>query len=254
MTPESEPPLDLLAVMAHPDDAELLCGGSLAKASAAGRRVAILDLSAGELGSSGTPETRNREAARAAEILGVAERHCAGLPDACIRNTEASRSVVVGYLRRLKPRVVVTHWTVGRHPDHESAASIVRDACYLSGLGNYLTDRLGQRRPPPRAAYRPYKLVYATAFSEAAEPPDFVVDVSRHLDRRMAAMEAYESQFAGARGLGEVFPGGERPIAEQVLAKLAHYGSLIRVPYGEPFRTREALEATDLASLKVSTF
>jgi len=238
--------LDLLAVMAHPDDAELLCGGSLAKAAAAGRRVGVLDLTAGEMGSSGTPEIRLEEAARAASVLGVNLRLNAGLPDARIVVDPDSLSLLTGHLRKLRPRVVVTHWTTGRHPDHERTAELVRHASFLAGLRKY--------RPELGSAFRPHKLVHATAFREDADPPDFVVDISKHVEARMAAMAAYPSQFEGATGMGEVFPGGDRPIAEQVLAKLAHYGSLIRARYGEPFRAREALEVHDLAELRVSSF
>src|SRR5690242_19438942 len=127
-------PLDLLAVMSHPVDAELLCGGSLIKAVQRGKRVGILDLTAGEFGSSGSNEIREREAARSAEIMGIEVRRCAGLPDAGIENDKESRQIVAAHLRALRPRVVVTHWIVGRHRDHRVAAELVRDACFLSGL------------------------------------------------------------------------------------------------------------------------
>ena len=258
--------LDLLAVMAHPDDAELLCGGALAKCASAGGRVGILDLSAGEAASSGTPELRAAEASRAAAVLGVSVRRCAGLPDAGIIASESQRRVVARQLRELRPRVVVTHWSLGRHPDHAQTAELVRQAAFLAGLPNYRTEQHphtpgeGERRrsradaAPELPAFRPHKLVYATAFREDAEPPDFVVDISAEIELRMKAMEAYRSQFAGATGVGEVFRGGDRPIEEQVLAKLAHYGSLIRVAYGEPYRTGETIEVGDLADLGVSSF
>lgn len=238
-------PLDLLAVMAHPDDAELLCGGTLIKAASAGRRVGILDLSAGEMGSSGSGSTRAREAARAAEIMGLADRRCADLPDAALENDNESRHVVAGHLRTLRPRVVVTHWSVGRHRDHRIASELVRDACFLSGL-----KKLDVEGEP----FRPFKLVYASTFRADAEPPDFVVDVTDHVDRKMEALAAYASQFDRAKGLGEVYPGGDRPILDQIRAQMAHYGSLIRVAYGEPFRLDEPFEVDDLSGLGVSTF
>ena len=238
-------PLDLLAVMAHPDDAELLCGGALIKSVALGRRVGILDLTAGEMGSSGSAELRREEATRAAEIMGVHERRCAGLPDSALTNDDASRRVVATHLRALRPRVVVTHWKVGRHRDHRIAAELVRDACFLSALR-----KLEVEGEP----FRPTKLVYSTAFREDAGPPDFVVDVTEHVDLKLEAMSAYASQFEGASRAGEVLPGGDRPLLEQVRGQMAHYGSLIRVPYGEPFRVDEALEVEDLAAMGVSTF
>ena len=238
-------PLDLLAVMAHPDDAELLCGGALLKASRAGHRVGVLDLTAGEMGSSGSAELRAAESGRAAEILGLVERRCARLPDAAIENDNESRHIVAEHLRALRPRVVVTHWKVGRHRDHRVAAELVRDACFLSGL-----KKLDVAGDP----FRPWKLVYATAFREDAAPPDFVVDVTEVMEGKLEALAAYASQFDGARGLGEVYPAGDRPLLEQIRAQMAHYGSLIRVAYGEPFRVDEALAVENLAALDVPTF
>jgi N-acetylglucosamine malate deacetylase 1 len=237
--------LDLLAVMAHPDDAELLCGGALIKSADAGHRVGVLDLTAGEMGSTGSVETRAGEAARAAEIMGLAERRCLGLSDSVLENDQASRHAVVEQIRALRPRVVVTHWKVGRHRDHRVAAELVRDACFLSGL---------KKLDVEGAPFRPLKLLYATGFREDADPPDFVVDVTAQMDRKLEAIAAYTSQFSEVAQAGEVFPGGDRPLAEQIRAKLAHYGSLIRVGYGEPFRVDESLEVGDLAELGVSTF
>lgn len=239
-------PLDVLAVMAHPDDAELLVGGVLSKMARAGKRVGILDLSAGEMGSSGTPERRAQEAAQAARILGVAERRCARLPDSAIENDNESRHVVAEQLRALRPRVVVTHWKVGRHRDHRVASELVRDASFLSGLR-----KLDVAGDP----FRPEKIVYATAYREDVLRPDFVVEIPEEdLARKLDALAAYGSQFDGVSGLGEVFPGGRRPILEQIRAQMAHYGSLIRAAYGEPFKVDEVLRLDDLTVLDVPTF
>jgi bacillithiol biosynthesis deacetylase BshB1 len=238
-------PLDVLAVMAHPDDAELLCGGSLAKSAAAGQRVGIVDLTAGEMGSQGTPELRAREAEAAARILGLAVRRSAGLPDARLENDEPTRMAVVALLRELRPRVVVTHWKVGRHRDHRIASELVRDACFLSSL---------RKLDAPGEPFRPLKLVYATAFREDADPPSFVVDVTAHMETKLQAIRAYASQFDGKAQAGEVFPGGDRPLLDQIRAHGAACGSRIRVAYGEPFRVDEAMEVDTLGSLGVSSF
>lgn len=238
-------PLDVLAIMAHPDDAELLCGGSLAKSAAAGQRVGIVDLTAGEMGSHGTPELRAREAEAAARILGVAVRRCVGLRDSCLENDERTRMAVVALLRELRPRVVVTHWKVGRHPDHRVASELVRDACFLSAL---------RRLDAPGEPFRPLKLVYATSFREDADPPSFVVDVTAQMDAKLAAVAAYVSQFEGKTQAGEIFPGGDRPLLEQIRAQCAAWGSRIRVAYGEPFRVDEALAVENLGELGVSSF
>lgn len=237
--------LDVLAVFAHPDDAELLCGGALIRSADRGQRTGIVDLTRGEMGSRGTPELRAREAAAAAEVLGLAERRNAGLTDAHLENTPEARSIVAGLLRELRPRIVVTHWPVGRHPDHRIASQLVRDACYLSGLRNF---------DAPGEPFRPLKLVYATAFREDADPPSFVVDISDQVDRKLAAIHCYASQFDGATQAGEVFPGGDRPLADQIRAQAAHAGSRIRVAYGEPYRTLETMAVDTLGDLSVSTF
>jgi len=242
---ETIDPLDLLAVMAHPDDAELLCGATLIKCASLGRRVGVLDLTAGEMGSTGSVTIRAREAAAAAARMGLAERRCAGLPDAALVNDDRSRHLVAAHLRELRPRVVITHWKVGRHRDHRIASEMVRDACFLSGLRKL--DVAGE-------PFRPFKVVYATGFREDADPPDFVVDVTDHVDRKLDALARYTSQFEGASQAGEVFPAGDRDVLAQVRAKMAHYGSLIRVRYGEPFRSDETMEVHDLSRMDVSTF
>jgi bacillithiol biosynthesis deacetylase BshB1 len=241
----SDEPLAVLAVFAHPDDAELLCGGSLIRSADAGERTGVVDLTRGELGSRGTPEIRAAEANRAAAVLGLSARRNAGLPDGHLENTLESRRTVAGLIRELRPRVVVTHWTHGRHPDHRVATELVHDACFLAGLKNF---------DAPGRPHRPEKLVHATAFREDAEPPTFVVDITAQLERKLEALACYESQFEGLLQAGEVFPGGTRGLPEQVRTLCARYGSLIRTAYGEPFRTRETLSWDTLGTLPVASF
>jgi len=238
-------PLDLLAVMAHPDDAELICGGSLIKSADAGQRTGILDLTGGETGSRGTPEIRAREAEEAASVLGLAVRRNAGLPDSRIQNDPASRDRVAGLLREIRPRVVITHWLNGRHPDHRATAELVYDAAFLAGLKNY--GATGE-------AFRPFKVIHALSFREDPQKPTFVVDISAEMDRKLAAIACYRSQFGEAVQAGEVFPGGNRSLEDQIRAQGARAGSLIRRAYGEPFWTRETVETPTLGDLSVSTF
>ena len=238
-------PLDVLAVMAHPDDAEIFCGGALIKSADAGERTGVLDLTAGEAGSSGTPRTRAREAARAAGIMGLAERRCAELPDARVVNDPESRLVVARMIRLLRPRVVVTHWVKARHPDHAAAAALARDASFLAGL---------RKLPAGGAPHRPEKIVYALAFREDPVKPTFVVDVTEQMDRKLEALRAYGSQFEGKSGLGEIHPAGDRPIMERIASAHAAWGSLIRCRSGEPYWTEETLEAATLGGLQVSSF
>lgn len=242
---ESNQDLDVLAVFAHPDDAELLCGGALAAGVDRGERVGILDLTRGESGSRGSPETRAAEAAEAASILGVHLRRNVGLPDGSLVDSHEFRRVLAGHLRALRPRVVVTHWREGRHPDHRAAAALVTSAVFLSGLR-----KLDAEGEP----FRPTKLVFATAFREDAPPPSFVVDVSAVLERKMAALACYASQFDGNAGAGEVYPAGDRPLFEQIRAHMAVEGGRIRVRAGEPFFTTETAAAASLGDLGVATF
>jgi N-acetylglucosamine malate deacetylase 1 len=237
--------LDLLAIFAHPDDAELLCGGALAASVDAGEAVGILDLTRGEMGTRGTPELRAEEAAAAARVLGVEIRRNAELPDGKLENSLSQRRTVARHIRELRPRTVVTHWLEGRHPDHREAAALATDAAFLAGLA---------RADLPLDPFRPRKVIYTLTFREQAPPPTFVVDVSRQMERRLEAMACFASQWDGARGAGEAFPGGDRPLEDQVRAQLAHYGSLIRVAYGEPFWTREAVRAATLGTVDVPSF
>src|SRR5206468_9905735 len=149
--------VDLLAIAAHRDDAELTCGGTLAKAVRAGHRVGILDLTQGETGTRGDAGLRAAEAERAARALGVPVRLNAGLPDAHLQNDEPSRAKVIELIRATRPRVVILPFPVGRHPDHRVASELGRDACYLAGLAKY---------GGPGAAHRPFKLLYALAYRE----------------------------------------------------------------------------------------
>ena len=238
-------PLDILAIMAHPDDAELLCGGSLSKAAAQGDRVGILDLTRGEAASVGSVETRAEEAARSAEVMGVVVRRNTGLHDSGLINDDASRSVVVALIRELRPRVIVTHWLEGRHPDHRVAAQLAYDASFLSSLKNY---------DVPGDAHRPHKVVHCLLFREDALQPSFVVDITDHIETKMAALACFESQLSGKTAVGEVFGGGDRPLEDQIRAQCASHGSRIRCAYGEPFWTRETVELKSLATDGVSTF
>lgn len=239
----SDEHVDLLAIAAHRDDAELTCGGTLAQAVRAGHRVGILDLTQGESGTRGDAATRAAEATRAAAALGVQVRLNAGLPDAHLHNDEASRAVVVELIRRTRPRAVILPYPVGRHPDHRAASELGRDACYLAGLAKY-----GGAGEP----HRPFKLLYALAYREDPVKPSFVVDISDSFEAKVQAIRCYASQFDGAKAAGEIFPTGQ-DLYELIRVQSAHYGSLIRRPYGEPFFTHETLEVGDVLQLGVQS-
>jgi N-acetylglucosamine malate deacetylase 1 len=235
--------LDLLAIAAHPDDAELTCGGTLAMAARQGYRVGILDLVAGESGTSGSAGLRLEEAAAAARALGVHVRENARLKDAHLHNTDDTRRAVVEWIRRFRPRTVILPFPVGRHPDHRIASELGRDACYLAGLKRY--DATG--RP-----HRPHKILYALAYREDPVKPTFVVDISRAFAAKMRAIRCFKSQFDGAASAGEIFPTGQQ-LFELIETQSAHYGSLIRARYGEPFFTHETVAVDDVVALEVQS-
>ncbi len=237
--------LDLLAIAPHRDDAELTCGGTLIRAVDAGHAVGILDLTQGEMGTRGSAALRATEAESAARVMGLAVRENLGLPDAGILNDDTTRAQLVQMLRRLRPRVVIAPAPRGRHPDHRRAAELVRDACFLAGLAKFA--------PGDAPAFRPFKLVHAITYREDLLKPTFVVDVSEQFARKLDAIRCYASQFDGAIQAGEVYPNGES-LYEIVTHQAAHYGSRIRVRYGEPFYTDETMRVDDVTTLGVSTF
>ena len=236
-------PVDVLAIAAHRDDVELTCAGTLLRAVDAGHRTGILDLTAGETGTRGSAELRAQEAERAAEVLGVSERRNAGLPDAHLQNTDQMRRVVVEHIRHFAPRVVILPYAVGRHPDHRRASELGRDACFLAGLAKY--DAAG-------SPHRPFKILYALSYREDPVKPTFVVDITPQFERKMAAIRCYASQFDGAKAAGEIFPTGQ-DLYSLVETQNAHYGSLIRTRYGEPFFTDETMAVDDVTALGVQS-
>ena len=236
-------PIDLLAIAAHRDDVELTCAGTLLKARDAGHRTGILDLTAGETATRGSADLRAEEARRAAEILGVTERRNAGLPDAGLQNSDETRRLVVEQIRHFAPRVVILPFAVGRHPDHRVASELGRDACFLAGLAKY---------PAAGAPHRPHKVLYALAYREDPIKPTFVVDISAQFERKLQAIRCYASQFDGAHAAGEIFPTGQ-DLYSLVETQNAHYGSLIRTRYGEPFYTHETMHVDDVVALPVQS-
>ena len=236
-------PLDLLAIAAHRDDVELTCAGTLLRAVDQGHRAGVLDLTAGESGTLGSAELREQEADAAAKVLGLAERRNLGLPDAHLSNDEPSRRAVVEQIRYFRPQVVILPFPVGRHPDHRITAELGRDACFLSGLARY---------DAPGTPHRPRKILYALAYREDPVKPTFVVDISDQFARKLAAIRCYASQFEGVKAAGEIFPTGQ-DLYSLVETQNAHYGSLIRCRYGEPFYTEETMRVDDVVGLEVQS-
>ncbi len=228
------PDLDLLVFGAHPDDAELVAGGTIAKMARRGWRVGIVDATAGETGTRGTADRRARESTRAARILGVAVRENLHLPDGHLASNESVRRAVVESIRRLKPRVIVAPHGESRHPDHGVLATVVRDATFLAGLRRWKA--VGE-------PWKPEVLIQAVAFLDVR--PSFLIDISAEFETKVRSIRAHRSQVEGARQLGDV-PRTGRPLIESIRAIHAYYGSMIDRLYAEPFVTAGGVELDDL--------
>jgi bacillithiol biosynthesis deacetylase BshB1 len=232
-------PLDVLAIAAHPDDVEQTCGGTLIRTSELGYRTGVLDLTAGDMGSRGTPELRIQESQIASQHLLLSWRENLRWPDARLENTITARMTLAGVIRRLRPRVVVLPYWTGRHPDHYRTSEIGYEACFLSGLR-----RLEEDTPP----HRPFKILYSSLYANVT--PSFVVDISRQFDRRMTALLSYASQYGDAGTASDLFP-SHAEVQERLAAVARFYGNLIGVKYGEPFVVKESIEVADIVNMPV---
>lgn len=231
--------VDLLAIAAHPDDVEQTCGGTLLRMAEAGYSTGIIDLTAGDMGTRGTPEIRISESAEAARILKVSHRENLHFPDARLENSLAARMTLASRLRELRPRTVILPYWQGRHPDHYRTAELGYEACFLAGL-----KKIDQNTEP----HRPHKVVYSSLYANVN--PSFVVDVTRYFAQRMESLLAYRSQYAEANQGSALFPdAGE--IRDRLSAIARFYGNLIGVKYGEPFVLKEMMRIDDIVSLPV---
>jgi bacillithiol biosynthesis deacetylase BshB1 len=233
--------LDLLAIGPHPDDVELTSGGTLLKMAQEGYRTGILDLTQGETGTRGTPETRLRESARAARFLRVKVRRNLGLPDARLETHEEYKKAIAATIRELQPRTVILPYWEGRHPDHYTAAKLGYEACFLAGLKNY---------PLEGAAFRPFKILYAAAYADVR--PTFAVDITKQFATRRRAILAYASQFrpsAKDRRSKVSLPLDE--LEERMNHQARHYGRMIGVRFAEGFVVKEVMGVDDVIALPV---
>lgn len=229
--------LDVLAIAAHPDDVEQTCGGTLLKMAEKGYRTGILDLTAGDMGTRGTPEQRLEEAAAAAKVLLVEQRDNMRFPDARLENTISARMSLALKIREFEPRTVILPYWEGRHPDHYRAAEIGYEACFLAGL-----KKLDEYSEP----HRPYKVIYSSLYANVT--PSFVVDISAQFERRMAALLSYRSQYGAVAEGGELFP-QEQEIRERLAAVARFYGNLVGVKYAEPFVVKETMLVDDIVAM-----
>jgi bacillithiol biosynthesis deacetylase BshB1 len=236
-------PLDILAIAAHRDDVEQTCGGTLLKMAERGYRTGILDLTRGEMGTRGSAEDREREAAEAARILKTTWRGALDIPDGRVENTWENKLKVARVLREQRPRVVILPYWKGRHPDHYTASTLGYEACFLAGLKKL---DCSAAVPP----HRPFKIIYATLYYDIR--PTFVVDITEQFEARFQSLMAYKTQFSDQQAGKDLFP-AQKEIRTRVEAMARFYGMLGGVEYAEPFLQKEVGLVEDLLHIPVKS-
>lgn len=236
--------LDILAFGAHPDDVELGCSGTIAKEISLGKKVGIIDLTRGELGTRGSAEIRDKEAKKAAEVLGVSIRENLGFRDGFFVNDEKHQLEIIKMIRKYQPEIVLCNAIQDRHIDHAKGSKLVSDACFLSGLRKIETEMNGEAQD----AWRP-KIVYHYIQWENIKP-DFVVDVSGFIQKKMDAVMAYDSQFYNPDSKEPVSPITSKNFLDSVTYRAQDLGRLVGVDYAEGFTTERYLAVNSLTDLK----
>ncbi len=247
-------PLDILALAAHRDDVEQTCGGTLLKMAERGYRTGILDLTQGEMGTRGSSEDREREAAEAARILKVSWRHALDIPDGRVENTWENRLKVVHVLREQRPRVLILPFWEGRHPDHYAASVLGYEAAFISGLAKLAVSSqlsaVSESTTDSAAPHRPFKIIYASLYRDVR--PTFVVDITDQFETRFASLMAYKSQFTDQEAGSEIFP-AHKEIRARVESMARFYGMMGGVTYAEPFVQKEVGLVEDVMAIPVKS-
>jgi len=233
------PKLDVLAIMAHRDDIEITCGGTIIKLTDKGKKVGVLDLTQGEMGTKGTAQDRAREAAVAADLMGLAWRDNLSLPDANVEVNRENKIKIAKIIRQIKPHLVILPYWVQRHPDHLSACLLGYDACYLAGL-----KKLDIGGKP----FRPWKIIYSSSFRDVRH--SFFVDVSKQFQRKLKSVRAYKSQFDGSPQSKEIFKPGV-DIFEYMTVTAKYYGQMVGVQYAEVYSIKENILIDDPSEMPV---
>jgi N-acetylglucosamine malate deacetylase 1 len=235
--------LDILVIAAHPDDAELGCGGTIAKHVSLGQKVGIVDLTMGELGTRGMPQIRIEEANESAKILGLIARENLGLADGYFQNTKEDQLKIVQAVRKYQPNIVLANAVRDRHPDHGRAAALIYDACFLAGLAKVETflDGIAQK------VWRP-SVVYHFIQSQAIQP-DFIVDISGFWDLKIKAILAYKSQFFNPSSAEPNTYISSPDFLRMVESRSIEHGHAIGAKHGEGFTVRRTVGVKTLLDL-----
>ena len=236
--------IDILAIAAHPDDVELCAAGTLLVQKALGQTTGILDLTRGEMGTRGTAEIRDAEAAEAGEILGLDVRDNMGFKDVFFKEDEEHKMKLVQKIRLYRPKIVLTNAEDDRHPDHGRAAKLVEEACFWAGLKRIKTvDDSGKVQEP----HRPKKIYHF--IQSRSNTPDFYVDITDVHEQKIAAYKAYKSQFFDPNSVEPATYISSQNFVSMIEARAREYGQRIGVQFAEGFTTRDFLGVKDLGGL-----
>ncbi len=234
--------LDYLILAAHPDDAEIFCGGSILKWKSLGYHVGVADLTRGEAGTSGTVAERDAEAATATKILGLDIRLNLNLPDGALADCREHQKPIVDLIRATRPRVLVAPWGPCRHPDHSAVHNLARSCYFYSGNGKFDSSH---------PIYRPERLIYHLEIQDTTVP-SFVVDISDHFDDKMRALWSYSTQFYSPESGETGTYIGSKLFMDNLQARFTYYGTLIGTRYGEPYVLPEMMRMDDPLIMGVS--
>jgi len=238
--------LDILVIMAHPDDCEMSCGGTIIKHTREGKKVGVVDLTQGELGTRGTAEIRIEESKKAAQIMGLFARENMKFRDGFFKNDEEHQIQLVKQIRRFQPDIVITNSIKDRHPDHGRAAALVKDTCFLSGLKEIDTYFENERQE----AWRPAHLFYAIQFTEME--PHFVVNIGGVVEEKWNAIKAYGSQFHDPDSKEPNTMLSNPKFFDTLQSRWRVAGSYARIEYGEGFLTDRKLALNNFYNLDLS--
>lgn len=235
--------LDILVIAAHPDDAELCCGGTLLKHIYQGKKVGILDLTRGELGTRGTPEIRLAESEKASQLMGISVRYNLELEDGFFENNSLNQKKIIPYIRKYRPEIILANAIDDRHPDHVRSSQLAREACFYSGLRQIYTQWEGE----VQEAYRP-KAVYHY-IQDRYIHPDFVIDISDFMDRKLEILSAFASQFYDPNSQEPMSYISSPDFMDSIIARARELGKPIGARFGEGFTSDRFIGVKDLFQL-----
>lgn len=235
--------LDILAIGAHPDDVEMSCGGTIAKEIAKGKKVGILDLTKGELGTRGSAEIRHKEATAAANILGISVRDNLALADGFFHNDAQAQLKVIHFLRKYRPEIVLCNAIDDRHIDHPKGSELASNACFLSGLIKIKTKENGKIQDP----WRPKQVFHYIQWKDLI--PDFVVDISGYQELKLKAVHAYKSQFFDPKSTEPMTPIASKNATDSMQYRDRNLGRLIGVEAAEGYTVERYLGVDSIFDL-----